>query len=116
MDAPKALLIQDVSDYISVLKNALQSLLWILERNALTAEDMIEWIIKEEIELVYSLSTDDQSQRQAARHVYDHVKNYLNGTLSIYTSTYIKAPRLYSDNRQISIKLVGRDLYLWYYR
>lgn len=116
MEAPRALLIQDVSEYVYVVKEAMQPFLSSFGGAGLQLEAVIEWIIREEIETVYHLFSENHFRYQVTSTIYDHVNNAMNGMLSIYTSEYIKAPVVFPGNRNIAIKLVKNDLYLWYYR
>jgi hypothetical protein len=111
---PRALLIQEIHDFLSVLKGATRAVASQLVFSGLSEERLIEWIVKEQIEQVYhlfSVNHDPRDWRFARLH--DQIRSQLD--LDYYTGQYIKVPQLYGDNCFIDLEIRGIDLYLWYY-
>lgn len=112
----KATLIQGIEEYLYYLKPHLHSFLELYARSGINEEDVILWIIEEEIELIYGLFTLNHTHSNRP-HTYVHqsLNASLHITLSRLTTCYIKAPRIYDDNNQIEIKIINNDLYITYY-
>lgn len=116
----RARLIQSIVELQDVLRDPLH---WILERYghpAVTYEDVLTWILAEEIELIYLLF-DNQHQVRRHRDPYcsiyqDLRQSFEHVTLSRYVSHYVAAPLIYSDNNSIDLRIEGPDLVLDYYR
>lgn len=115
----KSILIQDISELIQYLSSDLFSILHQFRYGHLLqvhSNKALEWIIAEEIELIYSLFSIKHEHNNG---VYLPIYNALNQVTKIPLSTiighYVKAPKIYNDHNQISIEIKHRDLYIEYY-
>ena len=115
----RATLIQNIGDWYAILQPHAQPIFELYASEGLSEESIWEWIIAEELELVYGLF-DGHHQDHRARDPHRLIHNALDAALpfalSRYTSHYIKAPKVYGDENEISIELLGIDLYIDYYR
>lgn len=119
MPRHKAILIQDVLEYSELIKPFLGHFLLCNRDSRITEETILKWIITEQLERIYYLFTDTHLRKehpyeQLLHHVKDNLAQHQNLSLDILTAFYIKAPRLYSDNSLIEIKLSGRNLTITY--
>lgn len=117
MNPFKALFVQNGLDYLSTIESVLKSFLWRANDNSTNMVDLIEWILEEEVEKIYYLHSPFHSKSNSTyQRYYDMLRNELNGMLSIYTAEYIKAPSVYPDNRIVRVKLINRDVHIWYFK
>ena len=111
---PRALLIQDLHDYLSVLRGAVRGIAGQVVLSGLTEDRVIEWIVKEQIEQIYhlfSVNHDPRDWRYAK--LYEQVRSSVD--LDYYAGQLIKVPQLYGDNVYVDLEIRGIDLYLWYF-
>jgi len=116
MDAPKALLIQDTTEYLFELENAVEPLLASLGDLRISKTAVLKWIIEEELEKIYHLYPfgHDRTAQPFAR-LHNAVNFALGGRLSILTKAYIQAPNLAEvEFRTIIVRLNHRDLAISY--
>lgn len=113
----KALLIQDIIDYASIILPIIQHYIRYVQPECYirSPEAVLEWIIREEIERTYYLF-DTRHQRHL--YPYSAIAQYVKGQVpydfSVLTGQYIKVPLLYGDNMHVEIWVKGRDLYISY--
>lgn len=116
----RAVLIQDISEYLFFVKQAITVGIKSGALRILSPTDKIlKWVITKEIEDIYLLFDEDHfSKEHDNRLIHSYLSQVLYPTgitLSVLTARYIKVPRLYPDNHQIRVKLNGRDLYIEYF-
>ena len=113
------LLIQDVSDYCSILKKPLRR---ILEHYSYTGFDerlIMEWLICDHLwrwhKLRYKMHNCHIRSFVAIQSELDRS---LRLPLHVVTNLCIQVPEHHSpfEGRSIDVEFRGRDLYLWYYR
>jgi hypothetical protein len=113
MTVGRAILIQDIQEFIHYIKPYFEP---ILEAYPADEEDIVKWIIAEEIEMTYNLfDINHIHNRRPHINVRDYLDTSLPTGLSKVFSWYIKAPRIYSDHNEIEIVMRGRDLYIQYF-
>lgn len=113
---PRALLIQDIGDFLAGIRQPLRAILEPYLHTGLDEQEVIAWIIREELERTYYLFSNNHTARQPYQEIYYRLVGQFGGNFSVFTKHYIKAPPLYGDNSFIDVRLVGRDLFIWYYR
>ncbi len=116
MTVRKATLIQDIREYLYILRSALLPLLQDFHAFAgVTVDDALLWIINEEIERTRQLYPIDHRRSQHTyATLYQAVKDALPFPISIYTGFYIQTPRLYGDAVEIRTRIFCGDLYIYY--
>lgn len=115
MLAHRATLIQDIREYRDILRPALNKLLEEYAHTGVDEESALKWIIEEELELIYCLISDHHIHNHPVySRIHSQIQEEIPYSLSILTSQYIKAPKLYDENH-IQYKLDDRDLYMTYY-
>ncbi len=121
----KATLIQDIAEYLDIIKPAIDNVFeqFFLEQFSQNQrasskelkDNVLRWIIAEELELIYGLFAIDH-----VHNSYPHIAIHqlLNNEIDIstLTATYVKAPQLYVDNVTIHIDVTARDLYIYYHK
>lgn len=111
----KVLFIQDVTNYIFLLKEQLVELMDSFVCDGIALEEMIEWIIKEEIQQIHNLCFRDH---RSSKYPHSIIRNNLNiklsGNLSILHNQSIKVPDVYSDQVEIELELRHYDLHIRY--
>lgn len=115
----RATLIQCISELQAYLRPPLEGLVAQHAFEGAVLEDALQWILAEELELIYGLFENRHQLRRQARPynaIYSAVQQLLPVPLSRLVSHYVAAPRIYSDNNQIDLYLRGPDLFLHYYR
>jgi hypothetical protein len=111
---PRALLIQDMHDYLGLLRGAVKQISDQVFMSGLTEERLVEWIVKEQIEQVYHLfSVNHDSRDWRFAMLFHQVRNLID--LDYFTGQYIKVPTLYGDHCFIDLEIRGIDLYMWYF-
>lgn len=109
-----ALLIQDVSEFLTLLKRAQRDIREPFAHYGILDEELFDWIIREQIENVYCIQTAGHHYKAGNyRHLYYLVKNYFLGDLDRYTKAFIQVPELYGES-EISVELSGIDLLIRY--
>lgn len=116
MSKHQATLIQDINEYLTLLEEYLTPLFE--EHHALqgmSLEGVIQWIIEEELDIIYMLYTKGHAHGLWPYHMFHaELDRRMRLSLSTYTGHYIRAPRLYDDS-DIKLYIRGRDLYIEYY-
>ena len=111
----KATLIQDISDYRSLVISALTTVLPEFVHYGLSEEDCFEWIVREEIERVFHLYDPDHTHNHWPHTlIHNRVDAQLSQPLSRLSTHYLRAPRLYGENNTVLIEVVERDLWIDY--
>lgn len=112
----RAILIQDINEYLLMMRQFLGVLFQEHHAQAgLTEDDVIKWIIEEELEQNYYLFTHRHVHNHVAYSTfYSQIKLMSAVPIEEYTSHYIKSPKLYGDDTVVDIKIKGRDLYIYY--
>jgi hypothetical protein len=113
-----ATLIQDAGELIAYLEEPL----WIIlakfdPRYYFSTKHVYEWLIREEIEVVYGLSCIGHNYRLDP---YRKIRNKLSRAVPVplekLIPAHIKAPKIY-DNPFVQVDLMeGSDLYIQYYQ
>ena len=118
MQTQRAILIQDIRDYIIPLnKVLLETMSDEHAANGMTAEDALHWIIDHQIQELYNLFISRKFFNDWGYYcLYVEVCRKLPYTLARWTSHYIKAPNIYGDNCEIQTHLDGTDLIIKYTR
>jgi hypothetical protein len=113
----KATLIQDITQYLLVLREYLQPVLTNYPHYNHTPEaDVIKWIIEEELELGWHLFASRHIHNAYPHHyIHNLVSASMPMPLTNYSQFYLLAPQLYGDHNEISIRLDRNDLYIHYY-
>jgi len=117
MPTHRATLIQDLKEYHGILKPYLDPLLQThAYPEGLVEEDILKWIIAEEVELIYGLFCKTH-MHNGMPHMLIHstLRMLLPIPLSNLTKSYIKAPKLYNTENLVNIQVIGRDLYIYYF-
>ena len=116
MTVRRAILIQDIREYLYVLREALLPLLQDFhEWEGVTVDDALLWIINEEIEQYKEIyPTNHWRNHGTYSALYHGVKDALPFSIRTYTSHYIQLPKLYGDNVEISTRIINGDLYIHY--
>jgi hypothetical protein len=118
MASYNATLIQDAAEFLNYINAPLAGILTKYPPNTyLTQHHVTEWIIREEIEVLYGLNVIGHNQRlDPHRKIHNKLDRALTVSLSSLFGYYIKAPRIY-DNPFIQVDLKhGTDLYIQFYR
>lgn len=110
----RATLIQPISEYVALLQWHLEPILHAFISHGIGEEEVLAWIIAEELELVYGLFTQNHHHNY---YPYVAIHACLSGqvSLSALTQIYIKAPKLYPDHNQIHLMMNQFDLIIEYY-
>lgn len=112
---PRALLIQGIYDYQCMLYDALRSIAPQIVQMGLNENQLIEWILKQQLEDVYCLfPINHDSHSWHYQQLHEQVKNQID--LDRLTGQYIQVPKLYGDHCFIDLEIRGIDLYMWYYK
>jgi hypothetical protein len=115
MNAPRGLLIQDASDYLIHIENALNGFLGSVSAHHLPRPQLIQWVVQQQLEEVYDLYTVGHLRNDRTHDLaYNAIRKNLRGILPLLTSQYIKAPQLDTEDRDIVIEIRWRDLYIWH--
>ena len=110
----KATLIQDIQDYLVLLREHITPYFHPYQLTGFTEESAIEWIIAEEIELMYQLfDTNHRHNAEPYKAIHAQLSSVMD--LSGFTANYIKAPILYTDNI-IEVSIHSSDLHIMYFR
>lgn len=112
----KATLIQSISEYRSTLEPFLKSLInnnyFLLRDNG---TELLTWIIEEELELIYGLFSDGHLHNHSLfSKLHSDLTSLMQMRLSAITKHYIKAPKVYTDNNTIIVKLTDLDITIQY--
>lgn len=117
MAPQRALLVQDLIEYRALLKNALRTALEAYTFLGLTEDDILEWIIREEVEEIYGIQVKGHEYKRwpqtVMRSIVDRECGHL---LTAYTSYFVKVPKLYKEMNEIEVELRGRDVFIRYER
>lgn len=119
MDAPQALLIQDISEYLHTIRKPLRV---VIESAGLapsipSEEEAFVWLISNHLERVHLLEVKGHGSRLRFWEMLEgNVNAAMNGELELTTSFWIRAPRVYGTNNQVAVQVRGFDLFIWYYR
>lgn len=118
MRAIRATLIQSISELQAALHPHLNSALEQFGKEGVTYEDALEWILSEELELIYGLF-DERHQGRRGHRVYGEIYQIVRAAVEIPLSTLVShlvsAPILY-DNNLIQLRVLAMDLYIVYSR
>lgn len=118
MSSYNATLIQDAAEFLNYINAPLSGILMKYHPNTFISHNhVVEWIIREEIEVLYGLNVLDHKQRaDPFRKIHNKLDRALSVSLSSLFGYYIKAPRIY-DNPFVQVDLkCGTDLYIQFYR
>lgn len=108
----KATLIQDIHDYLNIVRELYNPYLDAFIHTGIDEEYLITWIVSEELELIYGLfDTKHMHNSWPAAQIH----SLISSDLSTLTARYIKAPNLY-DNNIVTITIRNDDLYISFYR
>lgn len=116
-----ATLIQDAGELVAYLKGPLAFVLAKYHPSTYMSEKHVfEWIIREEIEVVYGLSCIGHIQRlDPYRKIRNKLDRALPVSLERLIPAHIKAPRIYENPFvQVDLHYADQvaDLYIQYYR
>ena len=82
---------------------------------SLNEKEVLQWIIEEELELIYGIFTFGHLHNQ---YPYERIHNLLElsvpAGLSRVTAAYIKGPKLYSTNN-VKVEITNFDLIMEYF-
>lgn len=118
MAAYNATLIQDAGELIAYIEQPLWTVLPKFNPHSyLSVKHVYEWLIREEIEVVYGLSVIGH---KAKLDPYRKIRNKLDRLLPVplerLIPAHIKAPRIY-ENPFVQVDLMNvSDLYIQYYQ
>jgi hypothetical protein len=111
----KAILIQDLSEYLSIIEMPLRAILEKYQGPTVTYRDVVQWIITEDIENYHHLFTTEHRHNQMP---YVSFREQLQKTLTmdydLLIAFYIKAPVLYDTDTVVRLKFTDRDLFMYY--
>jgi hypothetical protein len=111
----RATLIQDITEYRSIVLALLRPVLLNFASYGYDEEDALEWIVKEEIERIYHLFDGNHIHNHwPLSAIHNHVAASSPILFSKYAEFYLRAPKLYGDNNQVLIELVDQDLWIDY--
>jgi hypothetical protein len=116
--AIRATLIQNTTEFQAYLKPYLDSVMEPYASSGVAYEDALEWIVAEELELIYMLFDRKHQMRRRSnpyQWIYASLQTILPVPLSVCVSYYIAAPRLYED-LEVVIGFQGPDLHIQYFR
>lgn len=109
LNQPRAILIQDISEFLYQLDRALFDL------DIPQENEIKKWIIQTLLAEVYNLQMVGHYHNQyPQRTVYEQVRTYYSGLLERMFSQHVKTVEAYGDT-QIEVWLDRRDLYMRYY-
>mgnify|MGYP003558530814 CR=1 FL=1 len=112
----RATLIQDIYDYLKILTGHVRCQMQ--EHHYLcgtTEEDVVKWIIAEELFLIHGLITRGHLQNKIPHaDIHSRIEHTLPTSLSALTSIFVRAPRLFEPETEIDLLIIGRDLYISY--
>ena len=111
----KAILIQDIQEYLLIVKEQLNKFLEQYASYGISEESVLQWIIDEELELIYGLSVNwHDSKLYPQQKIHNQLSSQF--CLSVFTKHYIKMPNLYGDDcLGIEVTISGHDLHIAYY-
>jgi hypothetical protein len=117
MAVKRATLLQDVSDLLDLFEPRLRVILaYYQQETNITQEEVMRWIVCEELAEVYGLFDPTHNSRSRVhRYIYDYLSAMLPFPPGIYISQYLAAPKIYPDDNSIEVILRGRDLFIRYY-
>ncbi|MNU19653.1 hypothetical protein D3C71_78860 [compost metagenome] len=111
----RATLIQEITEYRHLVVSLLTRVLPDYSYLGVSEEDCFEWIVREEIELVFGLFDPGHIHNERP---YSLIHNRVNAAapvpLSRYTTHYLRAPALYGENNQVLIEVFHQDLWIDY--
>lgn len=111
----KALLIQDISDFVLYLRPALTPILEKYMNTVASEESIVLWIIRDKIERIYHLvDREHDSGRTIPNQIVAELEQSFPTDFDQVFTTYIKVPRLYGDDTDVKVRFKGRDLFLYY--
>ena len=115
--AHRAILIQNISEYVSILKPHILQLMEIKKlRGHNNFINVLKWIISEELELIYMQFVKGHIHNHPTySFIHNKLNNLIPFPLSQLTGSFIKAPRIYSDDLTIEIDVTECDLHIRYY-
>lgn len=112
---PRALLIQDVSEYLAILRPIVRSVIEQYTFFDINEQMVIDWIMKEELERTcHLLSVNHNPANPLFRRIYDQIRNMVD--LNLFTGWYVKTPNLYGDHCYVDVEIRGIDLFMWYFK
>ncbi len=113
----RATLIQDIKEFMGFIRPHVSDLYSLHAKGQWhSEEDIIKWIIAEEIEMIFGLFDVAHVHNGMNETIIHSLLNQkLKGKLSSIICFYFRVPRIYSDENQIEIKIKGSDLYIKYY-
>lgn len=117
MSHRRATLIQDLQEYIAYLTPYLEPILENYAHRGIDLDAALQWIIREEIELIYLLCDPQHLHNHPTySRIHNELDRSLPGSLSLsmVTSEYIKVPMIYNEY-EIQVRVQERDLYIFYY-
>ncbi len=111
----KALLIQDISQFIELVKPYLDSALEaFVHETELEFDSALQWIIEEELEQVYSISTKNHDRfHHPHMAVRASVDDLSHASLSRIFAHHVGVPTLNNDY-VVDVDVSGRNLYMHY--
>jgi len=101
------------------LEPYLDPVLEIYASEGVIAEEALQYLISEELELIHGLFDNRHGWRRGQppyADVYYELRTRLPVSLSGLVNHHIAAPRVYGDNNTIDIVIQGNDLLIGYYR
>lgn len=117
MAVKMATLLQDVSDLLDLFVPCLKVILaYYQQETNITQEEVIRWVICEELAEVYGLfDPTHNSNSRVHRYIYDYLSAMLPFPPGVYVAQYLAAPRIYPDDNTVQVILRGRDVFIRYY-
>ena len=113
----RAILIQNISEYVSILKPHILQLMEIKKlRGYNNFINVLKWIISEELELIYMQFVKGHIHNHSTySFIHRELESNLPFPLSSLTGSFIKAPKIYGDDLTIEIDVTEYDLSIRYY-
>ena len=116
MSVKKAILIQDISEYLGIMRPYVRRVLFKYNAISLNMDNIIRWIIEEELELIYGVFINGHVHNKYPEIIIHNILNReMHAALSIVTSNHIKAPKIYGDIESVYMSINKFDLTLMYY-
>lgn len=116
MPEHKALLVQNVRDFLLLIDPYLDQQMEAFIHTGINKEDVILWMIAEELECGYGLFSHNHiHNRMPHTVIHSCLQSCMPVPFATIAAFYIKAPRIYADDNDIEIQLKGCDLYIKYF-
>lgn len=114
MAVRKALLVQDISDFIGFIREPLEKALDTSVYDGVETADALKWILEHELELIFGLASKNHNRNhQPYALIHSLVDSLTQSPLSVMVARHVGVPIIDYDHT-VEIEIKGNDLYIRY--